>query len=35
MRWKPDGRLQLSGTQRGWLLIIGAAVVLALVLQPK
>ena len=30
MKWKPDGRVQLSGTQRGWLLVIGAAVVLAL-----
>ena len=30
MKWKPDGRVQLTGSQRGWLLVIGAAVVLAL-----
>ena len=30
MRWTADRRLRLSGTQRGWLLVIGAAVVLAL-----
>ena len=30
MKWRSDGRALLTGTQRGWLLIIGAAVVLAL-----
>ncbi len=30
MKWKTEGRLQLTGMQRRWLMVIGAAVILAL-----